>query len=394
MSEQQEQLYGREGIEASQGFTPMPLADAPPQEDLALDASVENFVATRDDPAPIVEREFRDVQSGQPRPSSETLSAEDAARNVANVRDAERRAAEEQQNRDLQEALDQLRAPEQQPVAVDEQVTGRTEAQPDYTPQPDYPEAVQMDPQIDPEIAAAFQNPKIRAVLEQASQGVEQTKAQFQQATAELATQAQGVLTALFPELSNLSGPQLQGALQYMQQSQPERFQQFQQLAGRAQQLVGVYRAQQAQAAQQQQELAAAQFRQFATWHDGHSLVNETPESIKQIQTTAIEEARRAGITERELVEAWNTTPALRHSFVQNLMADGVKFRISQRALSQRRANPVPHLQRPGISEPARIDDGAVSAALARLNAPGGSEGRIGLKNAAALVAARRGNRR
>ena len=101
-----------------------------------------------------------------------------------------------------------------------------------------------------------------------------------------------------------------------------------------------------------------------------------------------------AGITERELVEAWNTTPALRHSFVQNLMADGVKFRISQRALSQRRANPVPHLQRPGISEPARIDDGAVSAALARLNAPGGSEGRIGLKNAAALVAARRGNRR
>ena len=46
----------------------MPLADAPPQEDLALDATVENFIATRDDPAPIVEREFFDVQTGEQRP--------------------------------------------------------------------------------------------------------------------------------------------------------------------------------------------------------------------------------------------------------------------------------------------------------------------------------------
>jgi hypothetical protein len=38
---------------------------------------VENFVASRDDPAPIVEREFRDVQSGEKRPENETLRAED-----------------------------------------------------------------------------------------------------------------------------------------------------------------------------------------------------------------------------------------------------------------------------------------------------------------------------
>lgn len=61
----EEQKYGLEGIEASQGYSPMTLADAPPQEDLAVDAAVENFVATRDDPAPIVEREFLDVQGPQ-----------------------------------------------------------------------------------------------------------------------------------------------------------------------------------------------------------------------------------------------------------------------------------------------------------------------------------------
>jgi hypothetical protein len=168
MSDQDEQKYGLEGNEASQGFTPMPLADSPPQEDLALDASVENFVASRDDPAPIVGREFRDVQSGEKWPEYETLRAEDAARNLSNVREAERRALDEQQNRDLQEALDQLHAP------VDEQLTGRTEAQPDFTPQPDA-EAVQgVDPQIDPAIAAALENPTVRNLLQQASQEIEQ----------------------------------------------------------------------------------------------------------------------------------------------------------------------------------------------------------------------------
>jgi hypothetical protein len=158
--ETEELLTGRAGEEARQGFTPMPLADAPPQEDLTLDASVENFVATRDDPAPVVERAFFNVQTGEPRPSNETVSAQDAARNVANVREAERRALEEQQNRDLQEALDQLRAPEPQPVAVDEQVTGRTEAQPEYQPQPESVQAT--DPQYDPDLVQALQDPKIR----------------------------------------------------------------------------------------------------------------------------------------------------------------------------------------------------------------------------------------
>jgi hypothetical protein len=377
--------FGIRGTEKAAGFTKMPLADAPPQEDLALDASVENFVASRDDPAPAVERAFFDVQTGEPRPSNETVSAEDAARNVANVREAERQAVEEQQNRDLQEALDQLRAPEPQPVAVDEQVTGRTEARPDYTPQPDHPEAVQMDPQIDPEIAAAFQNPKIRAVLEQASQGVEQTKAQFQQATAALALEAQGMITALFPELAGLNGQQMQGALAVMAQNQPERVQQLQQLMGRAQNLVGAYQQQQAQAAQQQSELARAQFQQFAAWHDGKSLVNETPESRKAIQSVILEDAKRAGISEKEIASVYNSVPAFRHSFVQELLADGAKYRLAQRNVATKAHHQVPHVARPGSSAEAltRTEE-ALASARSKLKPS------MSAKEAAAYVIARR----
>ena len=47
----------------------------------------------------------RRVSSG---PETETVSAEDAARNLANVRERGTQALEDQQNRDLAEALDQL----------------------------------------------------------------------------------------------------------------------------------------------------------------------------------------------------------------------------------------------------------------------------------------------
>jgi hypothetical protein len=164
MSDQDEQKYGLEGNEASQGFTPMPLADSPPQEDLALDASVENFVASRDDPAPIVEREFRDVQSGEKRPENETLRAEDAARNLSNVREAERRALDEQQNRDLADALAQL----QQPVAAGEQSTGRTEPQPDWEVQAerDHAAYTAATAEVDKNIEALLSDPNIRNRLE------------------------------------------------------------------------------------------------------------------------------------------------------------------------------------------------------------------------------------
>jgi hypothetical protein len=384
MSGQDEQKYGLEGVEASQGYSPMPLADAPPQEDLAIDATVENFVSTRDDPAPIVERAFFDVQTGEPRPSNETVSAEDAARNVANVREAERQAVEKQHNRDLAEALDQLHGPERQPVAVD---NGRTEPQPDYQPQPEAAQAT--DPNIDPAIAAALENPAVRGLLQRASQEIEQQKAAFIQATNAAAAEVTAAMLVSFPEFTHVKNAgELAAAATVLAQQNPQRFQQFRDFYNRTQTVLQQQQQVAAQTARHQQELASAEFQKFATYHDANSLLNETPESLKQIRTTVIDDARRAGISEADLVQAWNSIPALRHSFVQDLMADGVKFRLAQRNVAKAVHHPVPHVQRPGSSaERVTRTEEALAEARAKLKPS------MSAKEAAAYLIARRAAR-
>jgi hypothetical protein len=409
-NETEELLTGRAGTEASQNYVPMPLADSPPQEDLAPDAAAENFIATRDAPAPIVEREFRDVQSGEKRPENETLRAEDAARNLSNTRTAEAKALADQNDRDLAEALDQLRGQELQPVAADERSTGRTEPQqPDWEVQAERDHATyqQATAEIDKNIEALLSDPNIRSRLEHEFSSVraevDQAKGQYQAATAQLATEAQGLMTALFPELANMNAQQVQGALAMMQQSNPQRFEQWKQLAGRTQQLVGVYREQQAQAAQQQRELAAAQLEQYRLAEVKRfeaRTANENPETMKAIREGAFEMLEaHYGIPQdrmRQLASGQlkvDSTALLHSAEFQALALDALKYRMSRDAVAKAVTRPVPQVQRPGISEPVRIDDGAVASALARLNAPGGSEGLRGVKNAAQLLAARRGGR-
>jgi hypothetical protein len=402
MSDQDEQKYGLEGIEASQNYVPMPLADAPPQEDLALDATVENFIASREDPAPIVEREFRDVQTGEPRPCNETLSAGDAARNVANVREQERleldRARNEALNRELDDAtqtLDALRAAEapQPPQAQLEQLDPEAIAAMPLEQQNALYAANQAQlAEADRQIQQLLQDPVVRERIEgefnQVRAQVDQAKAAYQQATVDLATQAQGVLTALFPDLSNLSGPQLQGALQYMQQSQPERFQQFQQLAGRAQQLVGVYRAQQAEQQQQMREVQAAQFKQFALVADDafdRMNANVPAETRKAISQEAVNIFKEFGISETELMQHYNSNPLLRSAAGQQIVAEAARYRLSQKGLSQRRANPVPQVVRPGSPEAFQTrSEAALAEARAKLKPS------MSAKEAAACVIARR----
>ena len=328
MSEDTELLTGRAGNEAAQGYEPMLSADPVNKpddagltpQDLADDDSAAQRHLSRPpgaDFGELVDRPYLDVQSGRPTPENKVVSAEQAAHDLTSVRAAEKLELEKQHNSDLNEALDWL-AREQSALAAAS--APQTEPPPDYQPELD-PAAIAALPleqqnalyeqnsarlaEADRQIQEVLKDPIIRERIEtefnQVRAEVNQAKAGYQQATAELATQAQGVLTALFPELLNLSGPQLQGALQYMQQSAPERFQQFQQLSGRAAQLVGVYRQQQAEQQQQMREVQAAQFRQFATWHDGQTLVNETPETLKQIRTTVIEDARQAGISEKRI---------------------------------------------------------------------------------------------
>jgi hypothetical protein len=353
----EEQKYGLEGIEASQGFTPMPLADAPPQEDLALDASVENFVSTRDDPAPIVEREFRDVQTGEKRPETETVRAEDAARNLANVRKAERQAFDAELNRATQEAIDQLRTPEPQPVTLDaghdeQQQPPVVETQPEQQPGSRLEQALRNDPQLLGEVTQYAE-----AVRQNGEQAVGAAAA-FATWNAQLAASA---ILGDVPELQGLNNAQIPVALQMLAQKNPQRAAEIQGKLSNLNTLAA--QAQQAQTAQA--EAAQQRFSQWSQLEDqkfdiaAHTLApGLSPEKVK---AQARETVRAAGISDREVAQLWNSNPLFRSSAAQTLMAKAAAFDLLMQEkaairteLAHKRTASVPNVQRPGVSLPER----------------------------------------
>jgi hypothetical protein len=412
-----EQKYGLEGVEQSQGYEPLPVAHPVPSssDDLPTDlpADSSNWLQTDDErrhhlrpapPEPEV-REYRNVQTGESIPENQTVSAEQAAHDVGLAREQERAAREQQSQDDLKFALDQLPPDGQQPQPApqDQQPAALDEPQPD-APQMTAEEAQRLYEVADKELEAALQNPLLREKIEvefnhvrqQAHAVAEQARQHYAAAVNNLAQEANLVASALFPELAGLSPEQVQGALRVMK---PERVAQVREFANKIQGIANVAQQQahgQQLANQQQfaayQEQAAENFKQYAEAEDAKALAGETPESMAQIRKTILTDAKAAGVSEKELYEAYNTVPALRHSFVQGLMADGAKWRASQRSLASHRANPVPKVQRPGVtSDGPRVHEGDLAAAASRFNLPGGNEGTQGLKNAAAWLTARRG---
>ena len=107
---------------------------------------------------------------------------------------------------------------------------------------------------------------------------------------------------------------------------------------------------QQAQAQEQQRAYAQEQFQRYAALHDRQTLVNGTPETRKAIETALIEDAGREGIDKEQLIQIWNSNPVARHSFFQNLIGDGIKYRLAQRNIPRTVSRPVAHVQRPGVT--------------------------------------------
>jgi hypothetical protein len=133
-----EQKFGLEGIEQSQGYEPMPIAHpAPSTDDLPTESKMtesELAHAKRPNfPEPEV-REYRDVNTGEKIPANQTVTAEQASADIARAREQERQARDDQSNRDLADALDQLNArdqAQQPPVQQDRQPTALDELQPE-----------------------------------------------------------------------------------------------------------------------------------------------------------------------------------------------------------------------------------------------------------------------
>jgi site-specific recombinase XerD len=245
------------------------------------------------------------------------------------------------------------------------------------------------DPQYDADLVQALQDPKVRGILERVSQGVEQTAAQFQQELANAALTATASFMSAFPELNGLSAEQLPGAVALIAKNDPVRAQAIAHHYRQVSHLVAQHQRVAVQQQEQQQTRAAEQFRAYAAAHDAVSLRGESPESVKAIQSVILEDAKRAGISEKEIAQVYNSVPAFRHSFVQDLLADGAKYRLAQRNISRAVSRPIPNVQRPG--SPALMQtrtEAALAEAQAKLKPS------MNPREAADYLIARRGAKR
>jgi hypothetical protein len=427
----EEQKYGLEGIEQAQGYEPMPMAQPDPEPEPAIDSdsALAKHLQRPAPPEPTT-REYTDAATGTHRPDNEVVEMDRAAEDLANIRRQENLELEKQHNSDLNEALDFLQ--QEQSALADATTPRPVEQQPTQEPQPALtPEQFQamsleernalfetnqaIIQEADRQLQAVLADPIIRekiesefsAVKTQAAAEVQQARAAYQQVIAQNANAGLAALNASFPELAGMNAEQIQGALRLMQ---PQRAEQYRQHVGLVSNLIAAHQQQAAQAQAQQLALQAQQRERAAQQLEQYRLAevkryeeataHENPETMRTLRENAFpmiekhygvpETTMRALASGQQRVDS----AALLHSSAFQLMiTDALKYRMAQQSVGKAVTRPVPQVQRPGISEPVRIDDGAVASALARLNQPGGNEGRQGLKNAAALVAARRGNR-
>ena len=399
--------------------------DPEPEPAIDSDSALAKHLQRPAPPEPTT-REYTDAATGTHRPDNEVVEMDRAAEDLANIRRQENLELEKQHNSDLNEALDYLQ--QEQSVLAAAAAPQPVEQQ---QAQPRLPYARRIEARSERELYAhsqawlsrkrtakfrkSYKDPIIRERIEgefntvktQAAAEVQQAKAAYQQVIAQNATAGLAALNASFPELAGMNAEQIQGALRLMQ---PQRAEQYRQHVGLVSNLIAAHQQQAAQAQAQQLALQAQQRERAAQQLEQYRLAevkryeeataHENPETMRTLRENAFpmiekhygvpETTMRALASGQQRVDS----AALLHSSAFQLMiTDALKYRMAQQSVGKAVTRPVPQVQRPGISEPVRVDDGAVASALARLNQPGGNEGRQGLKNAAALVAARRGNR-
>jgi hypothetical protein len=384
----EEQLYGRAETEASQGYLPMP-EPAPDKHDPELEL-VEAAAKWADgrarETSPIVERQYFD-EADRPQAPNKVIELDRAAKDLAEIRQLEKTLADADAEERLAAEIDEARGlkphePDQsvQEVLQAEQTPLVSELQQQSAP---------MDG-IDPDVAAAFQNPKILAVLEQQHlQNTAKVESAVNQA-AEWAQQNAAVAVAAIiarPELQGVPPGQYAGALQALKVSNPTAYAEIGRQIANTQAVL----QQATQAQQMQHQRYATAFQEWSNAQDDvfeRSVANEPPETVKALRQTAMQMMREAGLTDQQLAHEWNTNALLRSAPGQSLLADAARWRMLKAGIKPA-PKPVPQVARPGSSMDRPDASDRDSFALEQRY-----QGPLTLKQAAALTVGRRARAR
>jgi hypothetical protein len=323
-------------------------------------------------------------KAGEAIPDNQTITAERAARDVSTMREYEA-ASQQPQQSDIANAIDSFRnayaANPQQQQQIAEQPQGQQQEQPQATEQAQQPEQA-TPPGIDPEIAQALNNPKIRAALEAEVQSAEQARAAFAQGARQAAQVAAASVLSNFPELANVPAAHLQTAIDVIARQDPQRAMAINGALQRTQALLTA--SQQAEAAQQQ--IQAQNLKQWIASEDAkftQATANETPETMRRIAENIIALAEDYGVSREQLGAVWQSQPVLRSAAFQPIMVDAARYRMATKEVAAKVHREIPLVQRPGVSRPHNSND-EVDSAMAKFRSDPNP------KSAAALLTARR----
>jgi hypothetical protein len=421
-----EELYGREEREHSAGYTPMPLVSPIPKENwddtsapapddtyrpISPAEAANELLQKRSQPDQQTDREPPPVEqppipveylqqfgenAGQRMPDNQVISAEQAAHDLARWRESVGQTIEDAERQQLQETVDALRGEQQQQPVAEQQAAQPQETQPEQPVQEDRNQKVQRMLQ-DPDFLAAAQE----QIATQTAQA-EQARQTYEAAVLQNAHVTLANISARHPELRNVGLDQWPVVLQTLQASNPQRFQQIsQELQGTRDNLTQAaqvmerqqqqYQAQMHQAASQmQQRFNNAARDSDASFEEYRKAQGISDAHLKEIQKEAFAGLRESGMTDEQIATAWNTDWTLRSFPAQRMMMESALYRLGKRGLAQRVApKPVPPVQRPGSpQEIASAKDYSTRELSAKLSHSGS------LKDAAALLQARRANKR
>jgi hypothetical protein len=424
MSESQndEILTGRQGIEASQGYTTMPGPSAPePAVDNSID--IDTAVAERTSPEfAVTSRQYVDLGDGSPRPDNETVELDRAVVDLGARRAQEFELLEALKAEQLRQRVEILKSPvadevrkaqagmwarsaeeiaalpiEQQIAALEELQRKQLEQpQPQAGQQPEAQAAEQPTPgqqaayqelselfQRRPELIQVFEAQR-QQDLAQGHQAVQAAEKWIQDSAA----QATAGVFLSFPELANLGINELPIALSMMQKQNPERFAQAMHHINGIQKILEQSRFVQAQQQQRAQQNYQREWQKFSGDEDS-KFIQRAPEmadsaTASAITNKAVNYLRSLGFSDGDLHRAYNgdASVSLRDHRMQLLIRDAVRYHDAVNSVPQARRNAPTRVQKPGPSGTiARQEDLDMRAISNQLNgATGNAAARLGAR--------------
>lgn len=338
------------------------------------------------------------VRTDERLPLEESVTAEQAAKHLAEFRNQYDNAREynaRQSTASLIDAVQAQRAVEQTPVEQPAaQEPSRSEVNAAAAMAEQAKPTSPLPDGVDPEVARVLQeNPKVREALQAEVQQIQAAGQAYASALQSNAQAAMASLLSAYPKLQNIqTNDQFHGALAVLAQQNPQRASEIVAHIQKTNAVVAHWQ----QAAQAQHEQAARQWQndwaKFAAAEDAKfdkamPELAADKEAARKLADAAMTTLRSVGFSDQDLHRAYHGEVALslRDHRAQLILAKAAMFDAAKAAVPPKQVRSVPRVQRPGNGE--RHDDysgSQISELSQRLNRTGN------VKDAARLLAARR----